>query len=110
SPASSSAPHLDAVLARPQQRVVELRDVPDVVHEHALEGPRSRLTRAVGPVLVKDLLLDLLGGPAVEAPLDDREGRVEGGDEILAREHVLEVIVTRARPGGIRKWRLGGSR
>ena len=73
--------------------------------EAALDDPAPGVHPVIAPSGSTDHLLEHRRRPAVEAALDDPEGRVECLDERIGTEHVHEVVVAGAVVRGVRERR-----
>jgi hypothetical protein len=67
--------------------------VVDVVGEDPLDDPAAGMRPGLVPLGSPDLFLERRERPAIETRVDDPEGRVEGGRQLIRAEDVLEVVV-----------------
>src|SRR5918992_2186725 len=81
-PAASSVPEIDLPEPGDPECLVQLGAVVDIVAEDALDDRAARMDPLLVAEPAMDLFVQRAQRPAVEAALDDAEGRVERLDQL----------------------------
>ena len=77
--------------------------------EYPLDDRAAGVHPGIVPLGATELIVEQAQGPSVQAAFHDTEGRVEGLDERIRVEHMLEVVVPRAVISGVRERRRLGA-